>query len=419
MKHSKVLLSSLFPYDPSSKKNGSLLTGIKEYQMLVRACLQAYALWEQKDLEKFDSLVGENACQIRAVWIALHASRSSRFFSSIIEKVHLISNKLEDLLLPSTISRLMHTEISLKQVLENEGLEITLDLEEVFLLASFLLSLMKDVKEESLQLSSLYRKEIADPKKAVQLGEVSGSFAKNLLSKLRQTLSTLSVEFVQKTSFALQDAQLIQKFSNEFVIEQNALSCIPMFWTYKTVLNAAIQDEIPIILHAKFLNKTEQGFDLIDEYKLCFIPDAFGTYVQVEPSNIDLSKAACVIQGVVTPDADGHLKSKAAWHLEMTTTSIIDVILAGAADHRQYPDPTLDDLFNNLENPEYASYISLANQRGFSAENPTTFFIQHVYASLVKNHISIEEATDDYESAAFLFQNDQEGLCVCESYGKN
>jgi hypothetical protein len=395
MNCSKMLLSSLLPYEPSTKKNGSLLTGLKEYRMLVRACSEAQSFWKKGDLEKFDSLVGENACQIRAVWLASHASKSSEFFSSFDDQFISIFNKLDKLLVPSTISRMMHTEISLKEILTNEELEVTLDTEEVFLLASFLLCLMKDVKEENLQLSSLYRKEIADPKKAIQLGEVSGSFAKNLLSKLRQIVSVQSVQFVRKTAFAFQDFHLIEMLSEEFVIEQNALSCIPMFWTYKTVLNAASFEGIPLILHAKFLNKNEQDFDLIEEHKLFFLPDASGAYVQVEPTLKDLSKPACVIQGVLTPNAKGHLRSKADWLSLIAEISVIDVILAGAADHRQYPDPKLDSLFSDLESTEYASYKSLARKKGFSAENPSTFFIQHVYAAPVKNHMHAEEIVDD------------------------
>ena len=61
------------------------------------------------------------------------------------------------------------------------------------------------------------------------------------------------------------------------------------------------------------------------------------------------------------------------------------VILAGAADHRQYPDSEEDRRIEVLGDEEFESYRTLARSSGYALENPSIFFIQHVYPSVVGN----------------------------------
>src|SRR5271157_3898330 len=68
-------LHQLLPYDPATKIAKALFIGLKEYQMLLNAALEAIRYFQQGNLKKFDSLVGENACQIRAVRLALIATQ--------------------------------------------------------------------------------------------------------------------------------------------------------------------------------------------------------------------------------------------------------------------------------------------------------------------------------------------------------
>lgn len=57
----------------------------------------------------------------------------------------------------------------------------------------------------------------------------------------------------------------------------------------------------------------------------------------------------------------------------------LGVILAGAADHRQYPDPKEDQRIEELGDEEFEGYRKMARANGYALENPSTFFIQHVY----------------------------------------
>ena len=67
----KNCLTSLLPYDPNVKKGKRLKDGLKEYLLLLLAAEEAFLSLLRGNLEYLDPLVGENACQIRALRLAL------------------------------------------------------------------------------------------------------------------------------------------------------------------------------------------------------------------------------------------------------------------------------------------------------------------------------------------------------------
>lgn len=373
------LLSHLLPYDTSIKKHGCIKKGLKEYQSLLSAVIEAAHSLHARDLEKFDSLVGENACEIRAVWMAIIALKNSINIAALSDQALMSLSKVTTLLNSNKIDLLMRSEESLKSVFEKEGLDISLTAEELIIAQSYLLTEMKTVMDSEKQINSIYRAEVSDPKKICRLGDVSVSFARSLISRIRRMLATASVQFVRSYACRFQDQALMKMVSEEFTVLQNTLPCTPMFWTYKTVLRAALEEGVPLVIHAKFIEKNAEGYAVVDEDYMIF-ESANGSFVEVE--GIDLDKPACIVQGVVSNE-NGQNLTRAEWKELMRETSITDVILAGAADHRQFPDATLDSNIEKLQDSEYESYKGMAKRNGFSDENPTTFFIQHVYAACV------------------------------------
>lgn len=382
-------LSNMLPYDLDSKKNGNLRSSLKEYQALIKAARQAIQALKRSDYQKFDSLVGENACEIRAIWLCQLVMNINETMNRLEKDLLKVGDQLENLLEQSKIDALMRSEQSFQTVIEHNNLNIPISDNELIIIISFLLSEMKAVKSYEEHIPTIFRVESAAPKNLKRYGEVSNSFALNLISKLRKTLAAASVQYVREKAFALQDADLITMVSDSFTLVHNALPCIPMYWTYQTVLATAQQEGIPIIIHAKFIQKNGEEYSLVDEEKLFYEVGPDGTYRQVQPTTADLEKPACIIQGIATIDLATWSKSE--WKARMRNTSVIDVILAGAADHRQYPDAALDSLFDAIEDRQYTAYKQLALKEGFAAENPTTFFIQHVYASLTSNFFSPAE----------------------------
>ena len=374
-------LSDLLPYDPSTKKNGCVKKGLKEYQALLKALIEAVHSLRARDFEKFDSLVGENACEIRAIAVALIALNSLVKVDDLNDLALVSLNKVDLLLKPSSIDLLMRSEESLKSLFEREGLDISLANDELFIILSFLLTEMKTVMASEKQINSIYRVEASDPKKICRFGDVSISFARGLISKTKRMLATASVQFVRSYACRFQDQPLMRMVSEEFTVLQNTLPCTPMFWTYKTILRAAQEEGVPLVIHVKFIEKNEGGYAVVGQDYMIF-ESVNGSFVEVAAENVDLEKPACIVQGVVSNE-NGQSLTKAEWKELMRETAVADVILAGAADHRQFPDQALDANIEQLQDSEYENYKAMAKGNGFSDENPTTFFIQHVYAACI------------------------------------
>ena len=91
-----------------------------------------------------------------------------------------------------------------------------------------------------------------------------------------------------------------------------------------------------------------------------------------------------VIEGVAYQDGNNFYKND-SWRKEILKYSLSTMILAAAADHRQYPDPVHDDKIDKLEDSEYSFYKAFARANGFSSANPSTFFVQHIYTTSIRD----------------------------------
>lgn len=76
------------------------------------------------------------------------------------------------------------------------------------------------------------------------------------------------------------------------------------------------------------------------------------------------------------------LPSSTAWKTKISAQKL-EAIFAGAAEHSQYPDPTKNEKIEELQDKEFKNYRKIALTNGYSLENPSTFFIQHVYPAVV------------------------------------
>ncbi len=255
---------------------------------------------------------------------------------------------------------------------------------------SFILSEAKETLNNENSDALLNTKLKCSPNKIQKFGsDVSSNFVRKLTNRLRQLLSKSSIQFVQQTAYILQDNSLIKELSDDFLHEHNTLSCLPMFWTYKALLKFAKINKIPLIARIKLL-KNINGKSTVTEKKSYFFTPKLDTsgiwhYQITTPTQEDLTKAACIIEGV----AD--CSTSTNWNEKTLTNYIVNAILSGAADHRQYPS------FNHsfkTKNLEYLYFKSIALGQGFSLQNQSSFFIHHVYTIRVNkvfSHISSNE----------------------------
>jgi len=378
------LLRDLFPYDIKNIKNAALRKALKEYAFFLTALSEACHHFQCGDLQKFDALVSENACQIRAIKIAILASKKNINFSYLSHQVLIVQEKISSILEESTLARLMIRGITLEEILDSEQLDINLTHEQLFLLQSFLLCEMKELGAKGNFLPALILKDKSAPKKLKKFGfEVSVTFTNDVVNKTRRRIANTSINFVRKSASHLEDHSLINMTSNNFTLEYNMLPCLPMFWTYKTLLKTAQNESIPLVAHIQFIKEHETGYKILEEELLFFkiIENENGSnYVETSQEMIDINTPACVIQGIVKVDLNSQSFDKDAWKERISNHSIIDIILAGAADHKQYPTQDNDILIDDLE---YERYRSIAKNHGFSIDNPKTFFINHVFSMQV------------------------------------
>lgn len=380
-------LSDLFHYCPSVKKHGELRKGVIEYKFLFKTSLQAFYHLEMGNYEKFDSLVGENACQIRAVKVAKFAKTKDR------EELKKLQNTLRqgieilnDILEPSTINALMQKGLTLQDVIDQNDLHLPLSTQEMALIQSYFLSEMKECWSDGQILPSILRKERCSPS-ALQkkYPEVSYSFVEKLAKKLRIELSKTSVAFVRDVAKQERDEALLKMVGPEYQTNHKGLHCIPTFWTFKTLFKTL--ENIPLVFHVKFLSPLQSGYKVVDEAFLYYKPSPNG-YVEVDPQEENLHQPACIIQGAVCSET---LPTPEKWKEAMRAYTPLEMLLAMGADHRQYPDP--DHPIEEHTDPEYRRYKLMAKRDGFSLNNPSTFFVQHIYCQEPRKLLAFSSKT--------------------------
>jgi len=113
-------LSDVLYYDTTDKEKNKLKKRLTEYQFLLNVFTQALTSFEEKEYEKFDSLVGDNACQIRALKIAILGSKDFSDLELKKTEAREMSEKINALLDSPQLNKLAHLELSLKESLIKE-----------------------------------------------------------------------------------------------------------------------------------------------------------------------------------------------------------------------------------------------------------------------------------------------------------
>lgn len=371
-------VSDLLPYDPATKCCAELKKGLHEMLLLLSKLLEAIEKFVEGRFECFDSLVGENGCHIRAIKVALLANSSlelERLRREVESKVARIEALLDD----KVVSALSHRKISLKELMEAEVLDVELNGEEFFLFKAYLLTAVKEQPNEIEFLAALTGAGKSSPNQLIaEHPHISMKFVKKLTDRLRGMLSESSVSFIREIAECREVKRMV---SDEFSYRHNTnLSCTPLFWTIQALLQKAHKESIPIVLHVKYVREIEKEKYRVDGDEYLFFRPEEGPHLYglAELTQEDLGKPACVIEGIALD------QEPQEWRESVSDLSLLDIILANCAAHRQYPDPERDKEILRIQHPEYERYRKLADRRGFSLNNPSSFLIRHIYPSQPK-----------------------------------
>lgn len=367
-------LSELLPYDPSVKKGTRLKDGLKEFLLLIIACEQALAAMQQGDFKSFDPLVGENACQIRAVKLAVIFSETFEICVNLIKDLACAKQKIENLI--NYLKLPFSNETSLQDLLKNEGIEIVLDYRFIFILKTYLLSKVK-VSRPFKDDQPLLKNEYTDTKKIKEISNVGSMFADNLVTHLRGKLSERSVRFVQQIA---QDQSSM--LSDEYIFNHRGLQCLPCFWATRALLKHALEKSIPLVVIAEQKAK-DQNYSIIRKTVIFFKATRNG-YKKAEYKELPVNAPAIYLQGSSCGNFADLLDDE-AWQEDLIKYCPIEMILAYAAVHRQYPDSTKDQVVETLNDNEYEYYKKVAPLWGCTADNPSRFFLAHAFCDKISN----------------------------------
>lgn len=369
-------LSHLLPYDPEIKVGKKLENGLREYLLLLIATEEAMQAFLEGELNKFDPLVGENSCQIRAIRMALIASKISFDIMNVLGRVGMSKKFILDLIEsvedPSICSK------SLKHFLKCYNLDIPLNEDAVFLIKSYILSKVK-VGEES---QDLRKKERTVSKKIKEFTPVGSTFADDLIRFLRQKLSKSSSSFIQKVSACPLLDSCIEDIIREFTALHKGLHITPFYWMTKVFLHHAQVSKIPIVVLAEQFAQDLEN-QVLEKTTLFFRPSSSG-YQLTSRDHLSLDEPIIVFIVASCRNASD-FPSLEDWERDLTELSLEDLVLACNAAHRQCPDPVIDQLLKEIEDEEFLYHLEKSQEWGCHMENPSRFILRHIYCDHLKN----------------------------------
>jgi hypothetical protein len=371
----QLFLSDLLPYEPEVKRRDSLESGFKEYLLLLSAAEGAMLAFQKGDLDRFDPLVGENACQIRAIAIAaldsnpLEHAESRRVYLEIIRS----KAKCEELLL--NIEQVTASEHSLGDYLSD--LDVSVSVNQLFLISSFILSLTKVTKPFKLE-KPLLENASTDAKRIKEVYDVGTAFAWNVVKHLRKGLSRLSVQFVQQVAGGSMAA-----ISEDSVVMHNGLSCLPYYWTARALMDYALKSGVPIVMIAD-KKASDCGYNPL-QTKILFFKVVDENYKAVPVEELEENKAAFVLMGSTCRLYNNLPKDDREWTAQLLEYNILDLLFAYSSSHRQYPDESKDSLLTHTQDLDYLYYKEKAQEWGCSMTHPGRFFLAHAYCDKIRN----------------------------------
>ena len=377
---SRIFLSHLLPYDPEIKKQHRLKDGLNEYLLLLSAAEEAMEAFARGELAKFDPLVGENSCQIRAVKIAIIASEKNLNSSMLLDDIS--SSKRSIIELIEMVNELLYQEKSLKNLLDDLNIDVILNFDALFIIKSYILSKVKILSGMN-EIMKFCKNEKTDTKRIKELGNVGREFANNLVRNLRTQLSKSSARFVLDiTKCPLLAEERIEAIISDFSISHKGLHCTPFYWMTKLIMHQALVSKIPIIIFAEQLAQ-DLEYKSIEETTLFFQPTELG-YKIINRDVLEVDQPV-IIFTVVSCRNFHDFSDKKTWEKELTEYDLLDLVLACNAAHRQYPDPSKEEMILEIQDESYSYHLEKSREWGCHLDNPFRFFLTHVYCDSLKN----------------------------------
>ncbi|MBX9745072.1 MAG: hypothetical protein K2X08_07690, partial [Chlamydiales bacterium] len=327
-----------------------------------------------------DPLVGENACQIRAVKIALILRNNPNLYQERLDSIQFVKNKVKGLL--ATSSNFRDCDLTLKDVLNKCELNVRLTDDDKYLINSYILTTTKVVQPFFKPDMPLVENAYTDYKKIKEIIEVGSSFSCELIKKLRKDLAEHSSNYVTDVANNSSCQKQSHLLSEEYLFVHNGLKCLPYYWATRALMLHAKKNQLPIVMLAQQLAK-DQDYKVVKNTQLFFISTPSG-YQKTCRSKINPNDPVIVLVGSTCRELS-ELPDLETWENELLEQCPLDLVLSYAAAHRQYPNESHMLSSIHLSDADYEYHKAKAKEWGCSMINPSRFFLTHTFCDKIKN----------------------------------
>lgn len=372
----EMVLEQKFIDSFNSTKKQSVETLLSGMEFIAQVSLKALKSFKKKDLEKFDALVGENACQLRACKIMDLAQMLSQdtAFQEKLKKTIACAKALCEGLKKKIVPSIK--KMSLKEFCAQNNLKIFdmgRDLE--FIVQSYLLTHTKVTERKEGAVCCFDRTEI---KKLEEFG-LQKTKASKVVTAFQQKLAQNSLVYLIEEGDELSqtDENIFVKRRTKYLRkDSNGRLCSPCFYSFDVCLKRILEKKQSVVIVVERFNPSNQKVDTVKmHYK------SNGKEFEVA-EQFDGADPVIVIEGPCVREDQNSLSQKT--FIEMfTEKSLTEILMANAAQHALYPGKLKGiQIPNDLRLEKFAKQ---AEEIGCSYKNPTLFLIEHIYASKLED----------------------------------
>ncbi|BCA94852.1 hypothetical protein TUM19329_12130 [Legionella antarctica] len=401
---------SLLPYSDNAQliNKHQKLGDLYFIKSIVDFSISALELFMAGSLASFDAQVGENLCQIRAYKILnlakkwLYSTPLKTQFSHEIElfrnyKVqleHIIFDWENEIKHSKTYNKNLDGREDINDFFARHQLLIPLSNDFIFIIACYFLTHF-NIRENKIPV-------------AINLEYISREFhiskykSKRLTHKYQQLICSLGCNFIIKIAHDLPKEQgYTDLLPALFQISDEDRAVLPCYIVSDIIFHHSTKEQLPVlfIVH-QLTDQNRQENSVI--YFLLTSTENHSALILV-PSKQYLPKHCMVVSGDISYPQNTPIESPKEYIERVLCETPLKLILANTASHPQYSGKRLESFRENpfqLINPDdnlegkklHENKLLLMQQfalhSGCSRQNPSLFFLRHIYASSVQDEIS-------------------------------
>ncbi len=401
---------SLLPYSDNAQlvNKHQKLADLYFIKSIVDFSINALELFMAGTLASFDAQVGENLCQIRAYKILnlakkwLHSSALRSQFSQEIELFRNYKAQLEHIIFDweneikhsKTYNKNLDGSENINEFFARHQLLLPLSNDFIFIIACCFLTHF-NIRENKIPV-------------AINLEYISREFhiskykSKRLTHKYQQLICTLGCNFIIKIAHDLpKEHGFTDVLPALYQISDEDRAVLPCYIVSEVIFHHSMKEQLPILFIVHQLTDQNRQEETVI-YFLLMSTENQSTLLLV-PGQQYLPQHCMVVSGEVCYSQNAPNESPKEYIDRALLETPLKLILANTASHPQYSGKRLESFRGNpfqLINPEDHLEIKKLHENkllfmqqfalhsGCSKQNPSLFFLRHIYASTVGDEIN-------------------------------